>query len=42
LATYLGHADISSTQLYLSMTPELLREASARFEKYAQPEVCYD
>jgi len=42
LATYLGHADISSTQLYLSMTPELLREASARFEKYAQPEVCYE
>jgi site-specific recombinase XerD len=42
LATYLGHADISSTQLYLSMTPELLREASARFEQYAQPEVRYE
>lgn len=42
LATYLGHADISSTQLYLSMTPELLREASSRFERYAQPEVHYE
>ena len=39
LATYLGHADISSTQLYLSMTPELLREASTRFEQYAKPEM---
>jgi site-specific recombinase XerD len=42
LATYLGHADISSTQLYLSMTPELLREANARFEQYARPEVRYE
>lgn len=39
LATYLGHSDISSTQVYLSMTPELLREASIRFERYAKPEV---
>jgi site-specific recombinase XerD len=39
LSTYLGHADISSTQLYLSMTPELLREASTRFEQYAKPEM---
>jgi integrase/recombinase XerD len=39
LATYLGHVDISSTQHYLSMTPELLREASLRFERYAQMEV---
>jgi integrase/recombinase XerD len=42
LATYLGHADISSTQLYLTMTPELLREAGARFEQYAQPEVRHE
>lgn len=38
LATYLGHVDLRSTQRYLSMTPELLQEASLRFERYAQPE----
>jgi integrase/recombinase XerD len=38
LATYLGHVDISSTQHYLTMTPELLQEANQRFERYAQPE----
>jgi integrase/recombinase XerD len=35
LSTYMGHAKISSTQLYLTMTPELLREASLRFSQYA-------
>jgi site-specific recombinase XerD len=35
LATYLGHIDLSATQRYLTMTPELLREASLRFERYA-------
>lgn len=35
LATYLGHVHIAGTQRYLSMTPELLREASVRFERYA-------
>jgi integrase len=39
LATYLGHANVASTQHYLSMTPELLHEASVRFERYAQSEV---
>lgn len=39
LATYLGHVDIRSTQCYLSMTSELLQEASLRFERYAKPEV---
>lgn len=39
LATYLGHVDVASTQRYLSMTAELLHEASVRFERYAQPEV---
>ncbi|CAE6851819.1 Tyrosine recombinase XerC [Paraburkholderia nemoris] len=39
LATYLGHVDMRSTQQYLSMTAELLQEASLRFERYAQPEV---
>jgi site-specific recombinase XerD len=38
LSTYLGHVDIASTQRYLSMTPELLHEASLRFERYVRPE----
>jgi integrase/recombinase XerD len=38
LATYLGHANIASTQRYLQMTPELLQEASFRFAVYAQPD----
>jgi integrase len=39
LATYLGHVDVASTQRYLTMTADLLSEASLRFERYAQPEV---
>ena len=35
LATYLGHVHIAATQHYLTMTPELLREASLRFEHFA-------
>lgn len=35
LATYLGHVDLSSTQRYLTLTPQLLQEASLRFERYA-------
>ena len=35
LATYLGHVNISGTQAYLTMTPELLAEASERFARYA-------
>jgi integrase len=35
LATYLGHVEISSTQRYLQMTPELLQEAGRRFARYA-------
>jgi integrase len=31
LATYLGHKDINSTLVYLSITQELLQQASARF-----------
>jgi site-specific recombinase XerD len=42
LATYLGHVDVAATQRYLTMTPELLREASRRFERYAQPEVSHE
>ena len=42
LATYLGHVDVAATQRYLTMTPELLREASQRFERYALPEVHHE
>ena len=35
LSVYLGHVHIRHTQVYLSMTPELLQEASRRFESYA-------
>jgi integrase/recombinase XerD len=34
LSTYLGHVNISGTQTYLTMTHELLAEASKRFERY--------
>jgi integrase/recombinase XerD len=36
LATYLGHVHIAATQRYLTLTPELLHEASQRFEQYAR------
>ena len=36
LSTYLGHASIAGTQVYLSMTPELLHEAALRFECYME------
>jgi len=35
LATYLGHINLTGTQTYLTMTAELLGEASLRFERYA-------
>lgn len=35
LATFLGHVDIVATQHYLTLVPELLKEASIRFERYA-------
>ena len=35
LSTYLGHADLEGTKVYLSMTPELLQQASLRFARYA-------
>jgi integrase/recombinase XerD len=42
LATYLGHVDVAATQRYLTMTPELLEQASRRFERYTQPEVSHE
>jgi integrase/recombinase XerD len=35
LSVYLGHVHIRHTQVYLSMTPDLLKEANKRFENYA-------
>lgn len=35
LSVYLGHTQLAATQIYLSMTPQLLQEASRRFETYA-------
>jgi len=37
LATYLGHARVSSTYWYLTGTPELLRIMASRFENFAAP-----
>lgn len=34
LSTCLGHASLDGTQVYLSMTPELLHEASSRFNHW--------
>jgi site-specific recombinase XerD len=33
LSTYMGHASVLSTQVYLTATTEVLREASGRFER---------
>lgn len=34
LATYMGHVDISSTQVYLQATPELTEQVARRFHEY--------
>jgi integrase/recombinase XerD len=38
LSVYLGHVNLAGTQVYLTMTPELLQEAGTRFERYAAQE----
>jgi integrase/recombinase XerD len=35
LSVYLGHIDLSGTQKYLTITPDLRQRASARFARYA-------
>jgi integrase len=35
LSVYLGHARLTHTQVYLTLTPELLQQVSTRFERYA-------
>lgn len=42
LSTYLGHVHLRYTQVYLTMTPELLEAASGRFAKYVFKEVADD
>ena len=34
LSTYLGHKDINSTLIYLTITQELLQHANQRFRQY--------
>lgn len=38
LSVYMGHDQLAATQVYLTMTPELLAYAAARFERYARGE----
>jgi site-specific recombinase XerD len=38
LSVYLGHAHLRHTQVYLSMTSDLLQQAGARFEQYIRGE----
>jgi len=35
LSTYLGHSDLEGTKVYLTMTPDLLSQASLRFARFA-------
>ncbi len=36
LSTWLGHANLDGTRVYLSLTPELLHQASVRFERHVE------
>jgi site-specific recombinase XerD len=38
LSVYLGHVRLAHTQVYLTMTPELLQQAGTLFERYARRE----
>lgn len=43
LSTYLGHLNLTGTQRYLTLTPELAAQAADRFEHYATcPEHSYE
>jgi integrase len=39
LATFLGHVDVTSTSVYLTMTTELLDEANRRFHRFVEPSI---
>ena len=36
LSTFLGHGSVAATQVYISMTPELLDQAGRRFERFSE------
>ena len=36
LSTYLGHASVTDTEVYLTITAALLQEASTRFHDFTQ------
>jgi integrase len=42
LSTYLGHVHIQATQVYLTMTPELLHSAGNRFAGYVGQEARHE
>ncbi len=42
LSVYMGHVHLAATQVYLQMTPDLLDEASRRFEAWAEAEETHD
>jgi site-specific recombinase XerD len=42
LSVYMGHVHLRHTQVYLTMTPELLDEAGRRFETYSGKEKSHD
>lgn len=42
LSVYLGHSHLAESQVYLTMTPDVLGEASRRFEQYATGEHSHD
>jgi len=42
LSVYLGHAELRSSSVYLTMTPALLEEAGRRFHNYAFKEESHD
>lgn len=37
LSTFMGHVDPTSTAVYLTITPALLKQANRRFEAFAEP-----
>lgn len=41
LATYMGHVDMHSTQVYLQATPELIQQVATRFHEYYRRQVEY-
>jgi integrase/recombinase XerD len=41
LSVYLGPAHLAATQVYLTMTAELLHQAGTRFERYALGEASH-